>query len=131
MTRSISAAALIFICLASPASTTAAAANQRTYKVYHRLGSGDDFAERGSVVLAVSSGGESEDNGTQAGSSPAGGADQLTATATNAEDCIVPAAVDDMISSGSMYTVKVVDEATGQSATASVPGCDVRRANFR
>jgi len=55
----------------------------------------------------------------------------MTVTATNAAGCVVPSAVDDMVASNSMYTIQVVDDATGQAAMASVPGCDVRRANFR
>ena len=39
--------------------------------------------------------------------------------------------MDAVVSSGGFYKVKVVDEESGASSLASVPGCDVRRANFR
>lgn len=129
--RSITA--LLILLQLGIASTADAAADQRIYKVYHRLGSGGEFTERGSVVLSAGGGGDSGDGGNDENgtSSSTGGDAPLTATATNSEDCLVPSAVDEMISTGSMYTIRVVDETTGQSATASVPGCGVRRANFR
>mmetsp|Transcript_26566 Transcript_26566/g.76724 ORF Transcript_26566/g.76724 Transcript_26566/m.76724 type:complete len:317 (+) Transcript_26566:155-1105(+) len=108
-------------------------ADQRTYKVYHRLGAAaaGGFSERGSIVLSTdASTGDGDGNGTNTASTSAS-ASALTVTATNAADCVIPSAVDDMVASNSMYTIQVVDDATGQAATASVPGCDVRRANFR
>lgn len=104
-------------------------ADERTYKVYHRLGAAaSGFTERSTIVLStdVSTSDGDDGNGTTKGASSA-----LSITATNAANCIDPAAVDEMIASGSMYTIQVVDESTGQAATASVPGCDVRRASFR
>ena len=107
-------------------------ADERTYKVYHRLGAGaagaGGFTERGAIVLSTDASASDGDdgNGTAKGASSA-----LSIAATNAANCIDPAAVDEMIASGSMYTIQVVDESTGQAATASVPGCDVRRAGFR
>ena len=104
-------------------------ADERTYKVYHRLGAAaSGFTERSTIVLStdVSTSDGDDGNGTTKGVSSA-----LSITATNAANCIDPAAVDEMIASGSMYTIQVVDESTGQAATASVPGCDVRRASFR
>lgn len=104
-------------------------ADQRTYTVYHRLGAAaaGGFSERGSIVLSTDANtGDGDSNDTNSGSASA-----LTVTATNAAGCVVPSAVDDMVASNSMYTIQVVDDATGQAAMASVPGCDVRRANFR
>jgi hypothetical protein len=106
-----------------------AAADERIYTVYHRLGAtaaAGGFTERGSIVLSADA---STSDGDGDGAPKAALA--LSIAATNAADCIDPAAVDDMIASHSMYTIQVVDEATGQAAMASVPGCDVRRANFR
>lgn len=103
-------------------------ADQRTYTVYHRLGAAaGGFSERGSIVLSTDANtGDGDSNDTNSASASA-----LTVTATNAAGCVVPSAVDDMVASTSMYTIQVVDDATGQAAMASVPGCDVRRANFR
>lgn len=103
-------------------------ADQRTYTVYHRLGAAvGGFSERGSIVLSTDANtGDGDSNDTNSASASA-----LTVTATNAAGCVVPSAVDDMVASNSMYTIQVVDDATGQAAMASVPGCDVRRANFR
>ena len=103
-------------------------ADQRTYTVYHRLGAAaGGFSERGSIVLSTDAiTGDGDSNDTNSGPASA-----LTVTATNAAGCVVPSAVDDMVASNSMYTIQVVDDATGQAAMASVPGCDVRRANFR
>ena len=105
-------------------------ADQRTYTVYHRLGAAaGGFSERGSIVLSTDANtGDGDSNDTNSASASASA---LTVTATNAAGCVVPSAVDDMVASNSMYTVQVVDDATGQAAMASVPGCDVRRANFR
>jgi len=107
-------------------------ADQRTYTVYHRLGvAAGGFSERGSIVLSTDANtGDGDSNDTNSASASAS-ASALTVTATNAAGCVVPSAVDDMVASNSMYTVQVVDDATGQAAMASVPGCDVRRANFR
>ena len=104
-------------------------ADERTYKVYHRLGAAaSGFTERSTIILStdVSTSDGDDGNGTAKGASSA-----LSITATDAANCIDPAAVDEMIASGSMYTIQVVDQSTGQAATASVPGCDVRRASFR
>jgi len=105
-------------------------ADQRTYTVYHRLGAAaGGFSERGSIVLSTDANtGDGDSNDTNSASASASA---LTVTATNAAGCVVPSAVDDMVASTSMYTIQVVDDATGQAAMASVPGCDVRRANFR
>ena len=107
-------------------------ADQRTYTVYHRLGvAAGGFSERGSIVLSTDANtGDGDSNDTKSASASAS-ASALTVTATNAAGCVVPSAVDDMVASNSMYTVQVVDDATGQAAMASVPGCDVRLANFR
>ena len=107
-------------------------ADQRTYTVYHRLGAAaGGFSERGSIVLSTDANtGDGDSNDTNSASASAS-ASALTVTATNAAGCVVPSAVDDMVASTSMYTIQVVDDATGQAAMASVPGCDVRRANFR
>ena len=98
---------------------SASGASSRTYKMYHRFGSEGEFTERGSVVLSAGDGGG---NGTE-----------LTATATSSDGCLVPSAVDAMVAAGpgSLYSVRLVDEVTGRAASASVPGCDLRRAGFR
>lgn len=87
----------------------------RNYKLYHSLGSGN-FIERGVVTL----------------SSPDASKEKLSATVEHSDDCLSPKDVDAMVQDGKMYSVRVVDEQGGGSvAMASVPGCDVRRANFR
>lgn len=111
-------------------------ADERTYKVYHRLGAAaaaagaSGFTERGTIVLSTDASTSDGDGGNGA-TKGASSSLSLSITATNAANCIDPAAVDEMIASSSMYTIQVVDESTGQAATASVPGCDVRRASFR
>lgn len=87
----------------------------RTYKLYHSLGSGQ-FVERSVVTL----------------SSPDASKEQLSASVEHSDDCISPKEVDAMVQDGKMYSIRVVDEQGGGSvAMASVPGCDLRRANFR
>ena len=40
-------------------------------------------------------------------------------------------AIDELVSNGGFYRVKIVDQESGASVLASVPGCDVQRAKFR
>eukprot|EP00566_Odontella_aurita_P015788 CAMPEP_0113529738 /NCGR_PEP_ID=MMETSP0015_2-20120614/2556_1 /TAXON_ID=2838 /ORGANISM="Odontella" /LENGTH=278 /DNA_ID=CAMNT_0000428393 /DNA_START=148 /DNA_END=984 /DNA_ORIENTATION=- /assembly_acc=CAM_ASM_000160 len=87
----------------------------RTYKIYHSLGSGN-FVERGVITL----------------STPDASKEKLKATVDHSNDCMSPKEIDDMVQDGKMYSIRVVDESGGGSAAmASVPGCDLRRANFR
>lgn len=131
-TRARSKLPLVTLFALAAGRTHVCTADERTFKVYHRLGGTDavSFSERGTIVLSTDAstddGDDANGNGTTKGASSA-----LSITATNADNCIDPAAVDDMIASRSMYTIQVVDDATGQAAMASVPGCDVRRASFR
>jgi hypothetical protein len=39
--------------------------------------------------------------------------------------------IDEIIANNGYYKVRVQDDTTGASVLASVPGCDVKRANFR
>ena len=96
----------------------------RKYRLYHSFGASgtnedDDFVERGIVTLS------SSDPATEA----------LTAAVAVVEgaDGSLPAErVDEMVAGGGMYRIRAVEDGGGgATAMASVPGCDVRRANFR
>ena len=96
----------------------------KTYKIYHSLGSKDTFIPRGAIELTsptTSSENQKETSKT------------IVASVQQEENCLVNAAeeIDSLVSSGNFYRIKIVDEETGQSVLASVPGCDFRRSNFR
>mmetsp|Transcript_19575 Transcript_19575/g.24689 ORF Transcript_19575/g.24689 Transcript_19575/m.24689 type:complete len:343 (+) Transcript_19575:176-1204(+) len=111
---------------AAPTTTTATA--QKTFKIYHSLGQSKPFIPRGTIILSTSDGVSSGDG-------------EVTTTIENDQDCLGPNALqdmDDLVSEDGFYRIKIVDEQGAsvdsgreRSILASVPGCEVRRANFR
>jgi len=89
----------------------------RTYKIYHSVQHDDAvFTPRGEITLSPSS------TGTE-----------LEAEMKHDDDCLVSIRdeIDMLVTVGGLYRIKLVDEETGRSAIASVPSCEIRRANFR
>lgn len=95
---------------------------QRTYKIYHSFGQKKGFVPRGTITLSTESSSDS-DKGS------------LTTVVENDADCFGEGALqdfDELVTQSGYYSIKVVDEENnGQSVLASVPGCEVKRANFR
>jgi len=88
----------------------------KTFQIYHAFRT-NEFKPRGTIQLTTS---------TEDGS--------VVASVHGQEGSLDKAVFEEMdavVSSGGFYKVKVVDEESGASSLASVPGCDVRRANFR
>ena len=135
--RNLSTLCLLFTRLSSAegqeATTTTATATttsptaQRTYKIYHSLGKEKNFVPRGTITFSTESSSESSDDNKGTGS--------LTTVVENDASCFGEGALqsfDELVSQGGYYSIKVVDEENGgQSVLASVPGCEVKRANFR
>lgn len=87
----------------------------KTYQLYHSFDPSADFSPRGSITLAstVTSNG-------------------ITASVENIDGSVNKDIADRIVEEGNgFYRIKVVDAVTGRSALASVPACEVRRANFR
>ena len=98
--------------------STSASSVEKSYNVYHLLGSGSKLTPRGTIKIAPSDDGMSS---------------ELIATfhpANSAE--LDVAAFDRMVESGDLYTLIVSDESSANhQVSASVPGCSVRRSNLR
>jgi hypothetical protein len=94
------------------------AAASRTYTLYHDTTGNGTFTKRSTVTLAV----ESPDN---VGEKP-----ELVSRIENVEDCFGEW-VDGLISDGSFYRLKLVDDSSGASTLTSVFACSLRRAHFR
>jgi len=83
---------------------------QKTLSLYHAV-NGGDFVKRGIVTLEAT-----KEKGIKA--------------EVKNEIELDSSSIDSMVETG-LYQLKVVDDKTGQSVLASVPACQVRRANFR
>mmetsp|Transcript_16271 Transcript_16271/g.25312 ORF Transcript_16271/g.25312 Transcript_16271/m.25312 type:complete len:267 (-) Transcript_16271:1193-1993(-) len=83
---------------------------KKTLSLYHAV-NGGDFVKRGIVTLEAT-----KEKGIKA--------------EVQNEIQLDSASIDAMVETG-LYQLKVVDDKTGQSVLASVPACQVRRANFR
>jgi len=90
----------------------------KTYQLYHSFdSSADSFSPRGSITLSADS--TSSSNG-------------IEASVINLEDSLEADIVNRIVEEGGgFYRIKVVEEESGRSALASVPACEIRRANFR
>lgn len=90
----------------------------KTFQVYHSLGQTRPFVPRGTIKFTVEKEG-------------------LVSTIENDHSCLGGSALEEMdalVSEGGYYRIKIVDEegnGSGGSVMASVPGCEVRRSNFR
>jgi len=89
----------------------------KTYQLYHSFDSSvDSFSPRGSITLSATS---TSSNG-------------IEASVVNLDDSLETDIVNRAVEAGGgFYRIKVVEEESGRSALASVPACEVRRANFR
>lgn len=90
----------------------------KTYQLYHSFdSSADSFSPRGSITLSADS--TTSSNG-------------IEASVINLEDSLEADIVNRIVEEGGgFYRIKVVEEESGRSALASVPACEIRRANFR
>lgn len=94
----------------------------KTFQIYHAF-QNNEFKPRGTIQLSTAGGGveasfaEGED-GSETGSS-------------SSLDEAAFVEMDAAVASGGFYKVKVLDVESGVSSIASVPACEVRRANFR
>ena len=100
-----------------PPTTTTNNTLLKTFKIYHAL-TPNKFTPRGTIQLSLSL-----QDGT------------IVTSVEHEENCLAEnvalEAMDKLLESGGFYRVKVVDLESGTSVLASVPGCDIRRANFR
>lgn len=91
---------------------------QKRFKLYHSFAQDKPFHPRGTITFSA----RADTN-------------EITTVIENDESCLsanILQDVDELISNGEFYRIKVVDEENhGQSVLASVPGCEVKRANFR
>lgn len=100
---------------------------QKTFKIYHSLGQTKPFLPRGTITFSTESNVDA-DAGTDSNVN-------INTVVENDESCLGENALQDMdelVSEGGFYRIKIVDEENnGKSVLASVPGCEVKRANFR
>ena len=100
----------------------------KTFQIYHAF-QNNEFKPRGTIQLSTAGGGieasfaEGEDGSETGSSSSSSSSSSLDETAFLEMDAAV--------ASGGFYKVKVLDVESGVSSIASVPACEVRRANFR
>jgi len=83
----------------------------KSFSLYHSLDGGSDFQRRGSITLT---------------STPTG----IETKVEEDESCLDITLINSMVSEGGLYRLKVVDQ-DGSTTLTSVPGCNLRRANFR
>jgi len=110
--------ALLLISIATLLTSTIAGDVSKTYQLYHSFdSSADSFSPRGSITLSATA--TSSSNGVEA-------------SVVNLEDSIETDVMNRIVEEGGgFYRIKVVEEESGRSALASVPACEIRRANFR
>ena len=100
---------------------------QKTFKIYHSLGLTKPFLPRGTITFSTESNVDT-DGGTASNAN-------INTVVENDESCLGENALqgmDELVSEGGFYRIKIVDEENdGKSVLASVPGCEVKRANFR
>ena len=119
---SLSVLLIVPLSIVADAQATATGTS-KTFKIYHSLGQSKPFIPRGTITISTSN-----NEGT-------------ITTIENDQSCLGPNALkdmDDLVSEDGFYRIKVVDEVgssfdsgSEKSVLASVPGCEVRRANFR
>mmetsp|Transcript_4184 Transcript_4184/g.4746 ORF Transcript_4184/g.4746 Transcript_4184/m.4746 type:complete len:325 (-) Transcript_4184:169-1143(-) len=130
----LSTLAMSLILIIVQGSTTADQQQQKSFKIYHSLGETKPFVSRGTIRLSTTSSSDSskkESTSTTANTSTSSG---IVATIEHESDCLtnISQDMDDLISNNGFYRIKIVDnDDESKSVLASVPGCEVRRANFR
>lgn len=100
------------------ATTTHAATLEKTWTLYHSVNGGQDFSKRASVVLSV----DPETDGS------------VDLSITNDNSTLNQETFQRVRAEGSLYQLKLVPEGGGDGedfVLASVPGCQLLRANFR
>ena len=98
----------------------------KIFQVYHSMGQNKPFLPRGKVLFTIL--GEDYNNNKV-----------VSTTIEHNDDCLGINALEDMdelIKEGGFYRIKIVEEGGDDvgrngSVMASVPACEVRRANFR
>lgn len=119
----------------STGTTNTITTTQKTFQIYHSFGQNKPFLPRGTITLSTTTdtATDSTNSSDETTSNNKDNSDIIT-TVENNDDCLGVNAIQDMdelVSNNGFYRIKIVDEENENSILASVPGCEVKRANFR
>ena len=120
----------------SPESSSTMIIAQKTFSMYHSFGQNKPFLKRGTITFSTESSSSSNDNDHN---------NVITTTVENNNNWFSDEQVlqdmDELVANNGFYRIKIVDDIDANNNSdntvnlkgvlASVPGCEVRRANFR
>ncbi len=117
----------------SKGTTNTITTTQKTFQIYHSFGQNKPFLPRGTITLSTTASDDSTNSSDETSSNSKDNNGIIT-TVENNDDCLGVNAIqymDELVSNNGFYRIKIVDEENEKSILGSVPGCEVRRANFR